>query len=402
MANAQQLTCPNCGAPLNVESPKQNFIDCPYCHQQVVNEFAQQIVDKESTSYILPFSHSIEEHMEKFVNLLIEKMEKKEIERYRWWEMNNDEPLIKPKIDFKEGVLPAHDLFDNISSIIIKKYYIPAYLYEGSFSAKWTAMNYGRYISGESIGDFSVIGISDKEMSDNQLDIEYLNKVKISPSSLIKVEDSQIEKESLLLPSTDSTTVWKEQGIISAKKYGGDVSDDNSPGYLEGCTVSCELKEHYLVYLPIFKIIYKYKGVDYCYTSYSDQISSISIPEGNPKFGPSNFEIKRMQEYIHNEDVASNGCFYGCLGSIILFFIGVFSSPIVGNRYLFYFSIVLIIVYYIVKKINRNKLEDTQYNIEKRDYKNFDDNKKQFIESGKEFLKFEKWRNLLSSDDDPL
>ena len=41
----KQLKCPSCGAGLQLNSPYEIVVECPYCHSQVINESAYQSKD---------------------------------------------------------------------------------------------------------------------------------------------------------------------------------------------------------------------------------------------------------------------------------------------------------------------------------------------------------------------
>lgn len=419
MNKLKQLTCPNCGAPLNLEYPNQRLIECPYCHQKVTNESHFQENEEELPLYYLPFSLSEEKHMTIFVDLLTRRM--KEIERvYHFWGEYEDGHINMPDIRFychneKEVTPDAHDIFDNISNINIIKSYVPVYVYEGNFRATWTAGIQYRYwdtaaffdlrkdfINGESIGDFIVVGASDKELSDYQLDNNLLRDVQINPSLLIKVQDSPLEQERLLSPSSDSNTVWREQGKNNASYIGKRIAKRESPGSLEGCTVGCELKKVYMVYIPIFKIVYKYKGEYFYYTSYADQIQTVSQPQSDKKYGPTESEIDQLNSYLTNSGISSKTSCFGCLGAIVFFILFGIYMKTSGNsfRLLVYVSLFVTFVSYIFKKTSNNSFTNLKRYIEARDGNAFNAYKKHMIDSGEEFLRLEKWKNIITFDDD--
>ena len=71
MAKLKQLKCPSCGATLNQSFPNQLIVECPYCHQQVVNETFQNS-GKDKEAHILEFSLNEEGVVKTMVDMLIE------------------------------------------------------------------------------------------------------------------------------------------------------------------------------------------------------------------------------------------------------------------------------------------------------------------------------------------
>lgn len=54
--NLTQLTCPNCGANINILDITQIEIECPYCHQIVLNKFAIREQKEEEKYVMLPIA----------------------------------------------------------------------------------------------------------------------------------------------------------------------------------------------------------------------------------------------------------------------------------------------------------------------------------------------------------
>ena len=74
MANLKQLKCPSCGAILNQDFPNQLIVECPYCHQQVVND-TYQFSGKDIEPRVLEFIMTENEVVEQMVTLLIENQD---------------------------------------------------------------------------------------------------------------------------------------------------------------------------------------------------------------------------------------------------------------------------------------------------------------------------------------
>ena len=61
MSNLKQLKCPSCGATLNQNFPDQLIVECPYCHQQVVNTDAYKNASVGDEPRILEFNFDVKD-----------------------------------------------------------------------------------------------------------------------------------------------------------------------------------------------------------------------------------------------------------------------------------------------------------------------------------------------------
>lgn len=98
MPNLKQLKCPNCGAIVALSSPYERFLECPYCHQQVVNE---PVVgsQKDASPRILPFS------------------------------LNEDQVMRNVVKEFMKCDFVPYDVFEEMKNVSLRKCYIPLYVY---------------------------------------------------------------------------------------------------------------------------------------------------------------------------------------------------------------------------------------------------------------------------------
>lgn len=270
MSSLKQLKCPSCGATLNQDFPNQLIVECPYCHQQVVND-TYQFSEKDNEPRILEFSMNESNVLKTMTDMLI-----------------------------KDPFVPT-DIFEKMNITSIKKYYVPMYIYEGTYRAPWTAQiarhekrqQIGKdgkvedyyetlydYPSGEAAGNFSVNGIPSKEMNILRLNPIELQSFSINPTSLpnfSSVSHKIDEGIELLSPSEDSNSVWLESGEYSAQNVGINAAMSQSPGSTK-CSASCELKNTSFVYIPIWIIDYSYNSTNYYYIFYAERFGSITNP----------------------------------------------------------------------------------------------------------------------------
>ena len=206
MPNLKQLKCPSCGAILNQDFPNQLIVECPYCHQQVVNTNAYKSTKEGEEPRILEF-----------------KLEAKDI--------------IKRLIDnlVSDQTVPK-DIFDKMSISSTKQYYVPMYFFEGTYRAPWSARiprqekrqrrdyqgkleDYYEtvydYPSGEVAGNFILNFIPHKELT--RLNLVNLH-ISLSPTSLPAFSQGNIGKDIVLIsPSEDADYVWREWICCSTK-----------------------------------------------------------------------------------------------------------------------------------------------------------------------------------------
>lgn len=273
MSKLKQLKCPSCGATLNQSSPNQLIVECPYCHQQVVNE-TYQTSGKNNGPHVLEFSMNEEDVIKKMVNMLVE-----------------DQSV-------------ATDIFDKMSISSIKRYYVPMYKYEGTFRAPWTGerrrdekrQRIGRdgkiedyyetfydNINGEAVGNFSVNSVSLNDVHSLQLDFADIQKIVINPSSLPLLSDANSTKDEnneFILPSGNSDSVWWESGESEALNIGAHAAHIQALGFgvVADTSVSCELKKTSFIYIPLWIIKYDYLGQTFVFHSYAEQNNTISHP----------------------------------------------------------------------------------------------------------------------------
>jgi DNA-directed RNA polymerase subunit RPC12/RpoP len=269
MSNLKQLKCPSCWATLNQSFPDQLIVECPYCHQQVVNTDAYKTanVGKGEEPRILEFKLEIKD----VINLLIN-------------DLINDQNVPR-------------DIFDKMRISSTKQYYVPMYIFEGTYRAPWSAkiprevkkqrLNYqGKledyyetvydYPSGEVAGNFIINCFSHEE----SIHLNLTNpNICLSPTSLPVFSQVSIGKDIVLIaPSEDTDSVWRERGYAAVKNQAASEAEYQAQGYLTNCSTSCELKKTWLVYIPIWVIDYNYENHSYRFTYYAEQIESINKP----------------------------------------------------------------------------------------------------------------------------
>lgn len=321
MANLNQLKCPSCGAVLSLSIPDQIVVECPYCHQQVVNTNAYKSTKEEPR--ILEF-----------------KLEEKDI--------------IKRLIDnlVSDETVPR-DIFDKMSISSTKQYYVPMYIFEGTYRAPWSAkiprevkkqrIDYkGKledyyetvydYTSGEVANNFIINRFFHEELTRLNLDDCYIASIRLSPTSLPAFSQVNTSKDIVLItPSGDADYVWREYGLAEVRSIGSSHARHQARGYVTDWSVSCEMKESWMVYIPIWIIEYKYNGDSYTYINYAEEFDSVSKPYDNEIERPDITNINALptteqQETINNYNkrngLLSNIRNLGCAGIICVGIIG--------------------------------------------------------------------------------
>ena len=398
MSNLKQLKCPSCGAILNQDFPNQLIVECPYCHQQVVND-VYQFSEKDNEPRVLEFRMTENEVVEQMVNLLIR---------------NKDVPT---------------DIFDRMKITSIKKYYVPMYIFEGTFRAPWTAERPRQekrqriggdgkiedyyetlydYFNGEAAGNFSVNGVPSNEMTRLNLNFSYIQNIAVNPSQLstfskINSNDS-IE---ILAPSSESDSVWWKSGEATAQNIGVDTACSQAPGHVTSCSASCELKRTSFVYIPLWIIRYKYNDEMYSSVFYAEQFLDYNHPKGaNIEAQPTEEQQNVLDNYKKRDGIISNIRDIGCLGIIVIGFIGCWKMDEYKSKHyldfdyngedggtfmwkMFFVGIVLLVIINIIKYLFRRKdgIDNIENDIANRTnmLQNEADNYRQ--KTGKMFLK---------------
>lgn len=319
MPKLKQLKCPSCGASLNQDYPNQLIVECPYCHQQVVNDTCQ-FSGKNSEPRVFEFRMTENEVVEQMVNLFIG---------------NQDVPI---------------DIFDRMRIFSIENYYVPMYVFEGTYRAPWTAERSREekrqrigsdgkledyyeilydYFNGEAAGNFSVNGIPSNEIAHLNLSSESVQKIVVNPSQLspfskIQINGSNIE---ILTPSSEADSVWWESGELAAQNVGVNAAWSQASGHITSCSASCELKKTSFVYIPLWIIRYKYNDNMFCSVFYAEQFMDYNYPKGvNIKAQPT-----EEQQKILNSIKVKRENFEGCKSLAYLFMIVGELSLIVGS-----------------------------------------------------------------------
>lgn len=307
----KQLKCPSCGATLNQSFPNQLIVECPYCHQQVVNETFQSS-GNDNEPHILEYSMNEEAVVNTMVNMLVE-----------------------------DQSVPT-DIFDKMIITSITKYYVPMYIFEGTFRAPWTAKverqekrqrigsdgkieNYYEtlydYPSGEAAGNFSINSIPSKTIADLGLDTNQIQMVSINSASLPMISSINMEdkKTKIIQPSGNSESIWWESGEPMALSVGRDAAYHQSPGWVTSCSASCELKKTSFVYIPLWIVDYSYMGQTFVFHSYAEQKNTVSHPNAEKiQAQPTEEQQFVLDKNKKRENLFSNIRNIGCLGIIVI------------------------------------------------------------------------------------
>ena len=366
MSNLKQLKCPSCGATLNQNFPDQLIVECPYCHHQVVNTDAYKNASVGDEPRILEFNFDV-----------------KDVVKFMVDEISNDQSV-------------PTDIFDKMRITSTKRYYVPMYIFEGTFRAPWTSEierqekrqrinregkveDYYETLydsrNGEAVGNFSFNSMSSKELNDLGLDIKQLQYLSINAASLPQFSTIEIKNKNIeiITPSGNSESVWWETGESAGVEIGIDAAHRQAPGRITSCSASCELKKTSFVYIPIWMIEYLYDGMTFHYISYAEQNNVRTSPKGGEiSAQPTEEQQIVLDKYEKRNGIISNIRNIGCLGIILIGFIGCWRMDKYKSEHyldfdyngedggtfmwkMFFVGIVLLIVIKIIKYLFRRK-----------------------------------------------
>lgn len=312
MSNLKQLKCPSCGATLKQSFPDQLIVECPYCHQQVVNTDAYKNANVGDEPRILEFNFEV-----------------KDVVKFMVDEISNDQSV-------------PTDIFDKMRIVSTKRYYVPMYIFEGTFRAPWTSEierqekrqrinregkveDYYETLydsrNGEAVGNFSFNSMSSKELNDLGLDIKQLQYLSINAASLpqfstIEIKNKDIE---IITPSGNPESVWWESGEPAGVEIGIDAACRQAPGRITSCSASCELKKTSFIYIPLWIIEYLYDGETFKYYSYAEIQNVYTKPLGR-KIEAQATERQQivLDNYFKRDSIISRIRNFGCLGIFII------------------------------------------------------------------------------------
>lgn len=312
MSNYKQLKCPSCGATLNQSFHGQLIVECPYCHQQVVNTDAYKTSNEGDEPRILKFNFEVKD----VVKLMVD-------------DISNDQSV-------------PTGIFDKMRISSIKQYYVPMYIFEGTFRAPWTSEierkekrqrinsegkveDYYETLydsrNGEAVGNFSFNSMPLKELNNLGLDIKQLQYLSINAASLPPFSSIEINKKDveIIPPSCNSESVWWESGKSAGVGIGIDAAHRQAPGRITSCSASCELKKTSFVYIPLWIIEYLYDGESFKYYSYAEIQNVYTKPRGN-KIEAQATEKQQtvLDNFAKRESVITGLRNFGCLGIFII------------------------------------------------------------------------------------
>lgn len=381
----KQLKCPSCGATLNQSFPNQLIVECPYCHQQVVNE-TYQSSGKDNEPRVLEFRMTENEVVNQIVNSLI-----------------------------KDKSVPT-DIFDKMKNISVNRFYVPMFIFEGTFRAPWTAeksrqekrQRIGRdgkienyeetlydYFNGEAAGNFYVNGIPSNEISVLNLNSESIQRIIVNPSQLslfseVQLGSNNIDNIKILSPSKDSNSVWWESGELAAQDIGVSSACHQAQGHVTSCSASCELKKTSFIYIPLWKMEYEYNNNMFNSIYYAEQFIDYNHPIGEKiEAQPTEEQQFVLHKYNKRDTILSKINNYGCLLITLVGFIGCWgiqkyrSSHYLDANYdyyghsgddfhfllnMFYAGIALLVIGFIISFIMRRKygIDDIETDIANR------------------------------------
>lgn len=411
----KSLKCPNCGAGLSLNSTYAIVMECPYCHTQVINERSFQSKDNSVEPNVLPFHMKEEEVMESFVNHLLDL---------------DDSPS---------------DVFAKMHIASVKKYYLPMYIFQGTFRAPWTAKvprkqkkqrinSSGEikddydvvydYPHGEAVGNFSFNSIPEEEANRLGIDIDYLQDVDINPSELVPLSSVNIVKDKrveILPPAGNADIVWSQYAEQMAidEAYAAAQAQCPQPSFysflykseIVSCSASCEMRKASLVFIPIWRIDYKYQDGDYFFISYANQENMYEYlyPQVEPVHAQATEEQQALLDaYESAGDSNTNIIGGGCLLLLTLeictvFGFSSFFEHLREENFGWYFplaAIPIILIYYLLEERNKSKydIEEINADIASRTENMLNDALDYKKQTGHMFLQNKSWNSNNSFD----
>lgn len=378
----KQLKCPSCGAGLQLNSPYEIVVECPYCHSQVINESAYQSKENSVEPNILPFQMTEKKIMGVFTNHLVGLQ---------------DSPS---------------DIFVKMQITSINKYYVPMYIFQGAFRAPWTAkvprqqkrVGVDRdgvikeieetvydYVNGEAVGNFTYNSVPEKEVQDIGIDLSTLQNVGINTANCIPLSSLKIKQEDnikYLSPSGNADDVWNEsaQAMAQNEAYAAAMNQCPKPKYSQlpnlarkymelrgreveivSCSASCEMKKATLIFIPIWRIDYKYQENKYHFISYAEQdekwTSVYPKETGSIQANATGEQQALLDEYNKEVAPANNFMGWGCgilLVAEILTIFGItsFFESLKEANFGWYFPVaglVFLIIWFVIDNNKKKK-----------------------------------------------
>jgi len=367
MTDPKQLKCPSCGAALSLSIPNQIVVECPYCHQQVVNPNAYKSTKEGKDARILEFKLELKDVVKKLIDCLV---------------IDKNVP---------------RDIFEKMKISSTKQYYIPMYNFEGTYRAPWSAtierherrqrIGYNGkledyyetlydYQNGEAAGNFSFNCVPNEVLE--RLHIRHLNygSINLSPTLLsVLSQVSNLEGIDFVESSEDADSVWRESGEGYAQNIGIDNARYQARGNMANYSVSCELKKSWMVYIPIWIIRYEYKGESYLFAYSAEQQITLSRPffehhneDDNIIAQPTEEQKAILDKYNKRDGVFSDVRNFGCLSTALIgpigcgviekfdlygFYSGHYADNF--NMYFFFIGLGLVIIMNIIRYFYRLK-----------------------------------------------
>lgn len=422
----KQLKCPSCGAGMSLNSPYEIVVECPYCHSQVINESAYQSKDNSVEPTVFPFCWTEDEVMKSFSDHLI-------------------------------GLQGSStDIFVKMQIVSINKYYVPMYIFQGSFRAPWTAKVPRQqkrvgvdkdgiikeieeivydYVNGEAVGNFTYNSVPEKEVQDIGIDLSTLQNLRLNTAKCIPLSSLKIKQEDnikYLSPSGNADDVWNEsaQAMAQDEAYAAAMNQIPKTKYSQlpslmrkymelhghrveivNCSASCEMRKATLVFIPIWRIDYEYEKRNYYFISYAEQEginTSIYPKENKIQANATSEQQDQLDAYKNEITQVERFTGVGCISLFIVEILTVFGitsffDSLKDAHYGWYFPVaglVVLILYFIIDNSLKSKygINDINADITSRTKKMVQtalDYKKQTSER---FLKSKAWENTTPID----
>ena len=309
-----QIECPVCGVMIEVDDNSGLKIECPNCHEIVVNNYKREkLENKRNTTRTQPNkskakskkTQSSSDYMiigdKDFKNtstgndgLTIDAVSESEYD-----EDGVKKELINALVE--KDYVPS-DIFEGLNIETIRKYYLPYQLFEGTYQVPWNAVykwdelydyvengerksmwqtRYGES-NGVANGEFSYLCLACSE--DNIPPILYEKaKKKSSVSGKVVSYSSDIEKEGnnlVVMPNSNFEMNWENKvakDVLEKGKKDAEKQAKSEAGRLSkalgsiaslqnyNCQVNYDLKELQTILIPFWCVDYTYQNTHYLF-----------------------------------------------------------------------------------------------------------------------------------------
>ena len=228
------------------------------------------------------------------------------------------------------------------------------------------------------VGNFLFKSVPEDEANKIGLDLNFLQNVDVNPSRLTSLVSSNIikdDKVEILQPSGNADIVWSqyaEQMALNEAYAAAQAQCPKSGSFMNkskiiSCSASCEMRKATLIFIPIWRIDYKYQENKYHFISYAEQDEKWTAvypkETGSIQANATGEQQTLLDEY--NKEVAPANSFmgWGCgilLVAEILTIFGItsFFESLKNANFGWYFPVaglVVLIIWFVIDEKKKKK-----------------------------------------------